>query len=108
MYLLCALEPLICFSDSSVRVTENQGPGVFTLLLTNPSSFNIMTTVITTDGTAMGERDTFNIIYIRIWLGMYVVVVWAGRNCLMTKSIHTRQIMSVHVKTDNYVTLLHH
>ena len=66
MCLLCVLEPLICFSDSSAHVTEDQGPGVFMLLLTNPSSFNIMTTVITTDGTAIGERDTFNIMYIII------------------------------------------
>ena len=43
----------MCFSDASI--TEDQGLVESSILLTNPSLADIVVTVITTNGTAIGE-----------------------------------------------------
>ena len=46
---------MICFNESSLHVNESQGSVIVFLTLTNPSLTDVVTTVITTDGTAIGE-----------------------------------------------------
>ena len=46
---------MMCFNESSVHVNESQGSVIVFLTLTNPSLTDVVTTVITTDGTAIGE-----------------------------------------------------
>ena len=45
----------MCFSDTSITINEDQGLVESSILLTNPSSSDIILTVITTDGTAIGK-----------------------------------------------------
>ena len=55
---------MICFNESSVYVNESQGSVIAFLTLTNPSSTDIITTVNTTDGTAIGEAKIDAYLYI--------------------------------------------
>ena len=54
--LICTsiLESLLCFSESSAFIAEDQGSAILMLHLTNPSSTDITVTINTTDQTANG------------------------------------------------------
>ena len=47
------LVTVMCFSDTSITINEDQGLAESSIFLTNPSSADIVVTVITTDGTAI-------------------------------------------------------
>ena len=49
------IETVICFSESTVSVNEDQGSPILLLHHTNLSSADIIVIVVTTDGTAIGE-----------------------------------------------------
>ena len=80
IFIIFVLETTICFSDSSVHVTEDQGSLVFTLVLTNPSSLDIIPTVITTAGTAFGKEVTFNS-YIRTYYNYTSTYYYSTYRC---------------------------
>ena len=49
------LVTVMCFSDTSITINEDQGLVKSSILLTNPSSADTVVTVIVTDGTAIGK-----------------------------------------------------
>ena len=55
LYEIQILDLVVCFSESQINVTEDQGSAVIVLTLTAPSSFDISVTVFSTNGTAIGQ-----------------------------------------------------
>ena len=81
MYIILfpfSIEPVICFNDSLVYITEDQGSAMLTLNLTNPSSSDITARVVTTDGTAIGMckfHNNYNTVaYIQTFYKINVVI----------------------------------
>ena len=50
------LATTVGFSQSMYRINENDGPATLTLILSNPSSFNISVVVLSTNGSARGKH----------------------------------------------------
>ena len=50
------LATMVGFSQSMYRINENDGPATLTLILSNPSSFNISVVVLSTNGSARGKH----------------------------------------------------
>ena len=53
--MLLILATVICFNVPSISVNEDEGLVIFSVLITNPSSTDIMATLLTNDITATGE-----------------------------------------------------
>ena len=59
IWLFILIETMICLSESSLYIVEEQASVVtLSLNLTNPLSVDIMVIIVTTDGTAAGEDIT--------------------------------------------------
>ena len=55
VYILTSVDLVVCFSESQLNVTEDQGSAMIVLTLTVPSPFDISVTVISTNGSALGQ-----------------------------------------------------
>ena len=62
---------MVRFSQSMYRINEHDGSAKFTLILNNPSSFNITVQVLSMDGSATGK-------YTSILVG-YIILTSCGR-----------------------------
>ena len=56
----------ICFNESSISVDESQESLIFTMMISDPLSTDLMVTVFTTSGTATGELNITVCMYVHI------------------------------------------
>ena len=82
---------MICFNSSSVYITEDQGSAMFTLLLNNTSSLDLIATVITTNGTAIGKlRMSTCICILHTYTKMKVHKYIHMCKCCKIKKLHSQ------------------
>ena len=63
MSIFCSLVITVMFSEPMYSVDEDAGPAQPVLVLSNPSSMDIMVTVTDTEGSAIGEYCSILINY---------------------------------------------
>ena len=82
----------VCFNETSLQVIEKEKSAIFSVILTNPSSNDIMIKLVTADGTAAGNlninymhTNVHNIMLVIVPVNGYLIilVVFKAINIIM-------------------------